>query len=235
MALEDISGRIDGGASAQVARKGWGALARVLSWPNNLVTLSRILITGLIVLSLFLGVQWNPLLATAVFMAVFWYTDSLDGWLARRLKRTSSFGESLDLVADCICDLICCSYLLTARPEYTGVVIFFLLGRFGPDVLVIRYGGLTPSVYATLMQKTAQSFLPAAAGQVRKAYADWAIEAYSFGKAVFFCGALFWRAPAWTGVLLIVPALLFLTVAAVVMRMHAEQVLEERAAAGLEP
>lgn len=235
MALEEVGGRSGGGASAGAAQRGWRALARVLFWPNNLVTLSRIVITGLIVLSLFLGVHWNPIVATAVFMAVFWYTDTLDGWLARRLKRTSSFGESLDLVADCICDLIACSYLLTSRPEYTPVVIFFLLGRFGPDVLVIRYGGLTPSVYATLMQKAAQSFLPGGGRQVRKAYADWAIEAYSFAKAVFFCGALFWRTPAWTGVLLIVPALVFLTVAAVVMRMHAEQVLAERAAAGLRP
>ena len=215
---------------------GWRALGRVLCWPNNLVTLSRIVITGLIVASLFAGVQWNPYVATAVFMAVFWYTDTLDGQLARRLKKTSSFGESMDLVADCVCDLIACAYLLMAQPQYAGVVIFFLLGRFGPDVLVIRWGGLTPSVYATLIQKTAQSFLPpAGAGKVKKAYADWAVEGYSLGKAVFFCGAMFWGAPVWTGVLLVVPALIFLTVALVVMRLHAEQVLAERRANGLEP
>lgn len=233
MAIEDIGAE----APARVEFvTGWSALARVLLWPNNLVTISRIVITGLIVASLHLGVQWNPYLGTAVFMAVFWYTDTLDGQVARKLKRTSSFGESMDLVADCVCDLIACAYLLMAQPQYAGVVIFFLLGRFGPDVLVIRWGGLTPSVYATLIQKTAQSFLPpAAAGQVKKAYANWAIEAYSLGKAVFFCGALFWNAPVWTGVLLIVPALIFLAVALVVMRLHAEQVLEERCRAGLEP
>ncbi|CAN7407439.1 CDP-alcohol phosphatidyltransferase family protein [Phenylobacterium sp. LjRoot219] len=214
---------------------GWGALGRVLCWPNNLVTLSRIVITGLIVASLFAGVQWNPYVATAVFMAVFWYTDTLDGQLARRLKKTSSFGESMDLVADCVCDLIACSYLLSAHPQYTGVVIFFLLARFGPDVLVIRWGGLTPSVYATLMQQAAQSFLPGGGGLVKKAYAGWAIESYSFGKAVFFCGAMFWNAPVWTGVLVIIPAAVFLIVALVVMRLHAEQVLAERRANGLEP
>lgn len=233
MAIEDIGAQAPGRAESV---DGWRALGRVLCWPNNLVTLSRILITGLIIASLFAGVQWDPYLATAVFMAVFWYTDTLDGQLARRLKRTSSFGESMDLLADAACDLMACAYLLVARPEYAPVVIFFLLGRFGPDVLVIRWGGLTPSVYATLIQKTAQSFLPpAGASQVRKAYADWAIEAYSLGKAVFFCGALFWSAPLWTGVLLIIPSVIFLAVALVVMRLHAEQVLEERRAKGLEP
>jgi phosphatidylglycerophosphate synthase len=232
MTIEDV------GPAAQARAEsisGWRALGRVLCWPNNLVTISRIVITGLIVASLFAGVQWNPYVATAVFMAVFWYTDTLDGQLARRLKKTSSFGESMDLVADCVSDLIACSYLLTAHPQYTAVVIFFLLGRFGPDVLVIRWGGLTPSVYATLMQKAAQSFLPGGGGQVKKAYADWAIESYSLGKAVFFCGALFWNAPVWTGALLIIPAVLFLIVALVVMRLHAEQVLAERRANGLEP
>jgi hypothetical protein len=44
-----------------------------------------------------------------------------------------------------------------------------------------------------------------------------------------------WSAPLWTGVLLIVPGVIFLTVALVVMRLHAEQVLAERRATGLEP
>ena len=212
---------------------GWRALATVLCWPNNLVTLGRILSVGLIVGSLVFGVRWNPVVGSAVFMFALWYTDTLDGWLARRLKRASSFGESLDLVADAVCDLILCSFLLTTRPEYAGVVVFFMLGRFGPDVLVIRYGGLTPSVYSVMLQRAAQELMPQRLREhVRKSYGDWAIEAYSLSKAVFFCGALFWHAPAWTGVLIVIPALVFLALAVVVMRLHAQQVLAARAAAG---
>ena len=133
--------------------------------------------------------------------------------MARRLLLTAGLVCILSLASLAFPGIASADGTVRVRVEPTGedrsggvfwvvVVIFFLLGRFGPDVLVIRYGGLTPSVYATLMQKAAQSFLPRGAGQVRKAYADWAIEAYSFGKAVFFCGALFWRAPVWTGVLL---------------------------------
>lgn len=209
---------------------GWRALSTVLCWPNNLVTLGRILSVGLIVGSLNFGVRWNPVVGSAVFMFAIWYTDTLDGWLARRLKRASSFGESLDLVADCVCDLIVCSFLLMARPEYAGVVVFFLLGRFGPDVVVTRYGGLTPSVYAVMMQKAVQAFMPRRLrGQVRKSHSDLAIEAYSLSKAIFFCGALFWRAPSWTGVLIDVPAVLFLVLAGVVLRFHAQEVLAARA------
>jgi phosphatidylglycerophosphate synthase len=221
------------GAAVAVS-SGWGAMVGVLCWPNNLVTLSRILVTGLILFSLHKGVRWDATLASILFMAVFWYTDILDGRLAKRFKKTSSLGESLDLVADCACDLMASAYLLLHHPQYAATVVFFLLGRFGPDVLVIRYGGLTSGVYATLMQRAVQMLLPGRGRLTPKAYANWAIEAYSLAKASFFCGAIFWSAPVWTGVLLIVPAVIFLLLALMVLRFHAEQVLEERRQAGLE-
>lgn len=54
------------------------------------------------------------------------------------------------------------------------------------------------------------------------------IKANCLANTGFFCGALFWSSPAWTGLLIIVPAILFGGVVLLVMREHARHVLDER-------
>ena len=77
----------------------------------TLVTWARIASIPLIVgvYSLPIDNVQRNLLATALFV-VFALTDWLDGWLARRLKQTSSFGAFLDPVADKF--LVCAALLV---------------------------------------------------------------------------------------------------------------------------
>jgi CDP-diacylglycerol--glycerol-3-phosphate 3-phosphatidyltransferase len=67
----------------------------------TLLTWTRIVAIPLIVGVFYLGLEprIQNLVATVMFV-VFALTDWLDGYLARRLNQTSSFGAFLDPVAD---------------------------------------------------------------------------------------------------------------------------------------
>lgn len=201
----------------------WRPLFILLRWPNNQVTLSRALIVAVLVMPMFVGMRWPPALASAIFMMGFWLFDQLDGWLARRLELSSSFGESLDLLVDRFCDVLIAAYLLTAEPQHVPATLVFLLMRIAPDVLVARFAGLSPNMFATVLQET----LPAYIG-LETRVVSLSIEANSLTKAGFFCAALFWSSPAWIGLLIALPAFFFVGIVLLVMREHARRVLAER-------
>jgi CDP-diacylglycerol--glycerol-3-phosphate 3-phosphatidyltransferase len=67
------------------------------------------------------------LAATVLFIAVA-LTDWLDGWLARRLKQTSSFGAFLDPVADKF--LVCAALLILLQLDrVNAIVALVIIGR----------------------------------------------------------------------------------------------------------
>ena len=66
--------------------------------PNGL-TLSRIVLIPIFVISFYLPIHWNHGIACTVFVLAA-LTDLLDGWLARHLKQSSRLGAFLDPVAD---------------------------------------------------------------------------------------------------------------------------------------
>jgi cardiolipin synthase len=67
------------------------------------------------------------LIATAMFIA-FAITDWADGWLARRLNQTSSFGAFLDPVADKF--LVCAALLvLVELDRVNALVALVIIGR----------------------------------------------------------------------------------------------------------
>jgi cardiolipin synthase len=69
----------------------------------------------------------SNLMATVLFV-VFALTDWLDGWLARKLNQTSSFGAFLDPVADKF--LVCASLLVLVHLNRVGVfVALIIIGR----------------------------------------------------------------------------------------------------------
>jgi CDP-diacylglycerol--glycerol-3-phosphate 3-phosphatidyltransferase len=74
--------------------------ADVVRFPiANVLTLARILMIPLVVVLFYLPYRWsNPAAAIAFILAAI--TDSLDGYLARRLGQTSALGAFLDPVAD---------------------------------------------------------------------------------------------------------------------------------------
>jgi CDP-diacylglycerol--glycerol-3-phosphate 3-phosphatidyltransferase len=95
----------------------------------TLLTWARIAAIPLIV-----GVFYLPLdgatrnlLATVMFI-FFALTDWLDGWLARKLNQTSSFGAFLDPVADKF--LVCASLLVLLEHGRVGALVaLIIIGR----------------------------------------------------------------------------------------------------------
>ncbi|TAK94066.1 MAG: CDP-diacylglycerol--glycerol-3-phosphate 3-phosphatidyltransferase [Aquabacterium sp.] len=95
----------------------------------TLLTWARIVAIPLIVGVFYL--QWPiakiNLFASALFVVVA-LTDWLDGWLARRLNQTSSFGAFLDPVADKF--LVCASLLILLEfKRVTAPVALIIIGR----------------------------------------------------------------------------------------------------------
>jgi len=70
-----------------------------LSMPNLLTSMRIVLIPVLVVAFYFLPVDWRYM-ASSIIFSIAALTDWLDGYLARRLGQTTTFGAFLDPVAD---------------------------------------------------------------------------------------------------------------------------------------
>jgi cardiolipin synthase (CMP-forming) len=95
----------------------------------TLFTWARIIAIPLVVGVFYLRLEdrLENLLATVLFVLVA-LTDWLDGYLARRLKMTSSFGAFLDPVADKF--LICAALLVLVHEQRLhALVAFVIIGR----------------------------------------------------------------------------------------------------------
>ena len=95
----------------------------------TILTWTRIVAIPLIVGVFYIGLdpQVQNLIATAMFV-VFALTDWLDGYLARKLNQTSSFGAFLDPVADKF--LVCASLLVLVHLNRADVfVALIIIGR----------------------------------------------------------------------------------------------------------
>jgi CDP-diacylglycerol--glycerol-3-phosphate 3-phosphatidyltransferase len=95
----------------------------------TLLTWARIAAIPLIVGVFYLPIEapWRNLIATTLFV-LFALTDWLDGYLARRLNQTSSFGAFLDPVADKF--LVCACILVLVHLKRADVfVALIIIGR----------------------------------------------------------------------------------------------------------
>ena len=95
----------------------------------TLLTWTRIVAIPLIIGVFYLGMNEGTqnLIATVMFV-VFALTDWLDGFLARKLNQTSSFGAFLDPVADKF--LVCASLLVLVHLRRADVfVALIIIGR----------------------------------------------------------------------------------------------------------
>ncbi|MES2939851.1 MAG: CDP-diacylglycerol--glycerol-3-phosphate 3-phosphatidyltransferase [Pseudomonadota bacterium] len=95
----------------------------------TIFTWTRIVAIPLIIGVFYLGLQAGTqnLIATVMFV-VFALTDWLDGFLARKLNQTSSFGAFLDPVADKF--LVCASLLVLVHLKRADVfVALIIIGR----------------------------------------------------------------------------------------------------------
>lgn len=99
-----------------------------LTLPNTL-TLFRIVAIPLVVLVFFVPASWaRP--TTGVLFALAGITDFLDGYLARRLDQTSTFGAFLDPVADKLIVATALVLLVQADPQIAlSIVAAIIIGR----------------------------------------------------------------------------------------------------------
>lgn len=99
-----------------------------MGWPNFL-TLLRIGIIPIVIVIFFLPFVWAHYLAAGLF-AVACFTDWLDGFLARKLGQSSSFGAFFDPVADKL--LVSASLLLlvgSPQLHYITLPAIVIVGR----------------------------------------------------------------------------------------------------------
>ena len=99
-----------------------------MGWPNFL-TLLRIGIIPIVIVIFFLPFIWAHYLAAGLF-AVACFTDWLDGFLARKLGQSSSFGAFFDPVADKL--LVSASLLLlvgSPQLHYITLPAIVIVGR----------------------------------------------------------------------------------------------------------
>lgn len=101
-----------------------------MSFPiANVLTLARILMIPLVVVLFYVPVPWSDPAAASVFILAA-VTDSLDGYLARKLGQTSALGAFLDPVADKLMVAVALVLLVSHDPPELKLI------RFDPDALI---------------------------------------------------------------------------------------------------
>jgi CDP-diacylglycerol--glycerol-3-phosphate 3-phosphatidyltransferase/cardiolipin synthase len=95
----------------------------------NVLTFARILMIPLVVVLFYLPYSWAAPAAGTVFILAA-ITDSLDGYLARRLGQTSALGAFLDPVADKLMVVTALILLVSYDPPDLEMI------RFDPHVLI---------------------------------------------------------------------------------------------------
>ncbi len=193
------------------------ALIGILAWPNNLITLGRMAAVSAIVAALALGWSVSPAGGAILFVICYWLSDYADGWVARRLGKTSAFGETLDLLADRWCDILLAVFLIRHAPDHAPALIAFLLLRIAPEVVIGRFAGAAPGLFTTAATRFVSPMVAARSMDIASA-----------ARTVFFAWALFGAAPAWLDLLLVVPAAFFAGLAIRVLAELADQSLRAR-------
>ncbi|HMN47310.1 MAG TPA: CDP-diacylglycerol--glycerol-3-phosphate 3-phosphatidyltransferase [Povalibacter sp.] len=101
-----------------------------MSFPiANVLTFARIVMIPLVVVLFYLPYGWSDPTAACVFILAA-ITDSLDGYLARRLGQTSALGAFLDPVADKLMVVTALILLVSHDPPHLKLI------RFDPHLLI---------------------------------------------------------------------------------------------------
>jgi CDP-diacylglycerol--glycerol-3-phosphate 3-phosphatidyltransferase len=95
----------------------------------NVLTLARIIMIPLVAILFYLPYAWAGA-ATAILFILAAITDSLDGYLARKLGQTSALGAFLDPVADKLMVAVALILLVSYDPPMLQLV------RFDPHTLI---------------------------------------------------------------------------------------------------
>jgi len=95
----------------------------------NLITLLRIVLIPLLVIVFYLPWEWRYIASGALF-GLAAITDWLDGYLARRLNKSTPFGAFLDPVADKLIVAVALIVLLQSQATiYFAIAAMIIIGR----------------------------------------------------------------------------------------------------------
>ena len=100
--------------------------AEALNFPNAL-TLARILLIPVFILSVVSPLKYGLLLATVIFLTAS-ATDALDGYIARRRAQVTTLGRLLDPVADKLL-VMAALFLLVDMDRVAAWVAIIIVGR----------------------------------------------------------------------------------------------------------
>jgi CDP-diacylglycerol---glycerol-3-phosphate 3-phosphatidyltransferase len=104
-----------------------------LSLPNLLTSLRILLIPVLVIVFYLLPLEWRYLASAAVF-TIASITDWLDGYLARRLQQTTTFGAFLDPVADKL--LVAVALVLLVEVHASAILAIPAIVIVGREIVV---------------------------------------------------------------------------------------------------
>jgi CDP-diacylglycerol--glycerol-3-phosphate 3-phosphatidyltransferase len=99
----------------------------------NLLTWVRIAAIPLVVVAFYLGVPWADPAAGLIFAAA-GVTDSLDGYLARRLGQTSRLGAFLDPVADKL--IVATALVLLVSRDHRPLIVLTAAVIIGREIAI---------------------------------------------------------------------------------------------------
>ena len=102
------------------------------NWPNTL-TWFRIGLIPLVIIAYNLPYEWAHPAAGWLF-GVAAITDTLDGYLARRLDQTTAFGAFLDPVADKV--MVCVALLLIVQTEPSWLMLVIACVIVGREITI---------------------------------------------------------------------------------------------------
>ena len=97
------------------------------------LTLLRIVLIPVLVLTFYLPWQWSNFASAGVF-ALAAFTDWLDGWIARRWRMSSAFGAFLDPVADKL--MVATALFLIVQGHPTPWMAFWAAVIVGREIAV---------------------------------------------------------------------------------------------------
>jgi CDP-diacylglycerol--glycerol-3-phosphate 3-phosphatidyltransferase len=104
----------------------------MLSLPNWL-TLTRLVMIPILVFVFYLPFEFTKIVA-AILFGLACFTDWLDGFLARKLEQSSSFGAFLDPVADKL--LVSTSLLLLVGPRHIAYITLPSIIIVGREIVI---------------------------------------------------------------------------------------------------
>jgi CDP-diacylglycerol---glycerol-3-phosphate 3-phosphatidyltransferase len=102
------------------------------NWPN-LLTWVRIAAIPLVVIAFYLPVSWADPAAGLIFAAA-GITDSLDGYLARRLGQTTRLGAFLDPVADKL--IVATALVLLVSRDHRPLIVLTAAVIIGREIAI---------------------------------------------------------------------------------------------------